>query len=65
MDRDLGRNIDAGKGQKGLSDRVDDILNQPGGGNPAAEKKSAAREEQEFKVGQEADMHELAREKQP
>lgn len=65
VDRDIGRNIDAGTGQKGLSSRVDDILNQPGRENPAAESKGAARQEQGFKIGEEKDMHDLAQSKQP
>lgn len=67
VDPDIGRNIDAGMGRKGLSSRVDDILNQSGNGNPAADNKAATKSEQGFKVGEgeEKDMHDMAQSKQP
>ena len=66
VDANLGESIDAAH-SKGTSHRVDDILNQPGSGtgSTGAQKKATVVDENGFKVGEEADMHNLAGSKQP
>ncbi|KAF4456351.1 hypothetical protein F53441_1510 [Fusarium austroafricanum] len=69
VDANLGDSIDAAKAERGLSSRVDDILNQlgsgTGNGNTGAQRKASAVDEKGFKVGEEADLHRLAQSKQP
>ncbi|RFN41273.1 hypothetical protein FIE12Z_12982 [Fusarium flagelliforme] len=64
VDANLGEVIDAAN-SKGTSHRVDDILNKPGSGIMGAQKKASAVDEKGFKVGEEADLHNLASSKQP
>ncbi|KAH6993123.1 hypothetical protein EDB82DRAFT_167508 [Fusarium venenatum] len=67
VDANIGESIDAANSKRGTSDRVDDILNQPNAakGSLGAQKKTATLGEKGFKVGQEADLHDLAQSKQP
>lgn len=67
VDANIGDSIDAGNTKGGTSSRVDDILDQPGkgSGNTAAQRKASAVDEKGFKVGEEADFHNLAQSKQP
>ncbi|CAG7566028.1 unnamed protein product [Fusarium equiseti] len=67
VDANLGESIDAANSKSGTSHRVDDILNQPGSGSGStgAQKKASAIDEKGFKVGEEADLHNLAGSKQP
>jgi hypothetical protein len=52
---------------RGTSDSLDDILKQSdtARGSLGAQKKTTASDEKGFKVGQEADLHDLAQSKQP
>ncbi|KAI6778904.1 uncharacterized protein J7T54_003840 [Emericellopsis cladophorae] len=67
VDRNLGQAIDASKGQDGLTQRVDDLLNTPASksGNVPAENKAQGKTEEGFRVGERADLHDLAQSKQP
>ncbi|KAJ4111430.1 hypothetical protein NW768_011783 [Fusarium equiseti] len=64
VDANLGETIDAANSKGGTSHRVDDILNQPESGS-RAQKKASAVNDKGFKVGEEADIHDLAASKQP
>lgn len=68
-DRNVGETIDAAKSKGGNPSRVDDILNKTSasgsGGAAGGESKSASITERGFRVGEEADMHDLANSKQP
>ncbi|KAM0233817.1 hypothetical protein ACHAP5_010249 [Fusarium lateritium] len=67
VDANIGDSIDAGNTKGGTSSRVDNILDQPGTGseNTPAQRKASAVNEKGFKVGEEADPHNLAQSKQP
>ncbi|KAL0937783.1 uncharacterized protein CTRU02_207514 [Colletotrichum truncatum] len=68
VDRNVGDAIDASKSKAGLSSRVDDLLDKTsaaGSGTAGAERKGAAVAEKGFRVGEEADLHDLASSKQP
>ncbi|KAF5512234.1 hypothetical protein CGCA056_v012320 [Colletotrichum aenigma] len=75
VDRNIGESIDAANAKSGLSSRVDEILNKSssssssspaaGSGTAGAERKAKSATEQGFRVGEEADLHHLARSKQP
>ncbi|KAK2780406.1 hypothetical protein CKAH01_00350 [Colletotrichum kahawae] len=74
VDRNIGESIDAGNTKSGLSSRVDGILNKSslssssstaGSGTTGAERKATSATERGFRVGEEADLHQLASSKQP
>ncbi|KAM6512018.1 hypothetical protein FALCPG4_017005 [Fusarium falciforme] len=67
VDASIGYMIDAGDGDAGLSNRLNDMSNQPKvkQGSAGTERKAATLDKRGFKVGEKADLHDLARQKQP
>ncbi|OBS24466.1 hypothetical protein FPOA_05008 [Fusarium poae] len=67
VDANIGESIDAVNSMRGTSDSLDDILKQSdtARGSLGAQKKTTASDEKGFKVGQEADLDDLAQSKQP
>jgi hypothetical protein len=65
VDRNIGETIDAGKGEEGISGRVDDILNQMTDEGSKAKGKGESVTGQGFRVGENIDAHDLASSKQP
>ncbi|RSL67555.1 hypothetical protein CEP53_002951 [Fusarium sp. AF-6] len=67
VDASIGYMIDAGDGEAALSNRLEDMANQPKvkGGSAGTERKAATLDKRGFKVGEKADLHDLAQQKQP
>ncbi|KAM0426126.1 hypothetical protein ACHAPT_008757 [Fusarium lateritium] len=67
VDASIGYMIDAGDGQAGLSNRLGEMSDKPKGegANAGAERKAATLDKRGFKVGEKADLHDLAQKKQP